>query len=164
MKNTQDKCVEKYGDPLWNIKKFENNNMTKFRIDKDLTKVIPCLPAFIYCNIDLLKPLECAFSNILSKGLGKEIVSYDGCYNPRYIRDSSNAVRTPSQLSMHAFGLALDFNANTNPLGSAGTTFSKAFIACFTDCGFTWGGNFLHRLDPMHFEYSPFLKNESINN
>jgi hypothetical protein len=46
----------------------------------------------------------------------------------------------------------LDFNAKDNPLGGK-STWSEAFVRCWTDVGWIWGGDFKTRLDAMHFQW-----------
>jgi hypothetical protein len=59
--------------------------------------------------------------------------------------------RTPSN---HSWGLALDINSLTNPMG---TTFRSnmppAMVTMWWSCGFYWGGWYRSRPDAMHFEY-----------
>ena len=75
------------------------------------------------------------------------IHSYAGCYNYRKVRGSA------TNLSLHAWGLAVDLNAPENPLGGTSTQ-APQLVAAFKDAGFFWGGNYHHRKDPMHFQYA----------
>jgi D-alanyl-D-alanine carboxypeptidase len=54
--------------------------------------------------------------------------------------------------SMHAYGAAIDFNAEGNPLGSPKNKMPKAVIAIFKAEGWRWGGDYTGRKDPMHLE------------
>lgn len=54
-------------------------------------------------------------------------------------------------LSLHAWGLAVDFNWTENPYGTANKTIPQDFIECMEKYGFTWGGRW-RVLDPHHFE------------
>jgi hypothetical protein len=59
--------------------------------------------------------------------------------------------RTPSN---HSWGLALDINARTNPMGSTfRSDLPPAVVAMWWSCGFYWGGWYRSRPDAMHFEY-----------
>jgi hypothetical protein len=78
-------------------------------------------------------------------GLWTKLVSYDGGYAWRPQRGSS-------KLSMHGFGGALDFNANTNQLGSKGDM-DPGVVQIFEDNGWEWGGRW-KRPDPMHFQFA----------
>jgi hypothetical protein len=100
----------------------------------------------INCNVDMHLPLLNALKALASLGLTKELKTFDGCFNIRAVRGSAS-------VSAHAYGLAIDINAFENKLGSAESKLSPAFVKCFTDQGFDWGGNFHSRKDPMHFSY-----------
>jgi len=64
-------------------------------------------------------------------------------------------------ISRHAFGIAIDINANTNPYqegpfeeGDPFTTDMPAwFVEAWTDAGFCWGGDWKLSKDPMHFSW-----------
>lgn len=55
--------------------------------------------------------------------------------------------------SAHAFGIALDFDANHNAFGSQRGTLPDWFIRAFMDAGWEWGGQWQgsHK-DWMHFQ------------
>ena len=59
----------------------------------------------------------------------------------------------PGVKSEHAYGRAIDVNADTNPLGSTHTDLPANIGAIARSLGLVWGGNFKNRKDPMHFEY-----------
>jgi len=89
-------------------------------------------------------------------GLRDLILTYDGSYNPRFIRGSRTT------LSNHAFGSAFDINYQWNRLGAIpalegekGTVRELVDIA--NAHGFFWGGNFQGRPDGMHFEVARLL-------
>lgn len=73
---------------------------------------------------------------------------YSGAYNPRYIRGSS------SKWSNHAFGAAIDFDAEHNGMGTGHGTMPQIVIDAFKRQGARWGGNYKNRTDPMHFEFA----------
>jgi D-alanyl-D-alanine carboxypeptidase len=78
------------------------------------------------------------------------ISNFSGCYNFRNTRGSSS-------LSMHAFGAAIDFDAENNAMyhGAGEQGFFKrdsAIVQIFKSKGWFWGGEFAFRKDPMHFE------------
>ena len=98
----------------------------------------------IYCNVDLVCDLDLIFDGIFMNGLEKEIKKFDGCFNIRKIRGSKN------RWSLHSFGLAIDFNASTNKLGTFGDMHPDIFDI-FRSYGWVWGGDF-KRKDPMHFQ------------
>lgn len=59
--------------------------------------------------------------------------------------------RTPSN---HSWGLAVDLNSLTNPMGSRLITDMPNWMpALWKEHGFRWGGDYRGRKDAMHFEY-----------
>ncbi len=87
-----------------------------------------------------------ALIQLSQERLTSELVTLDGCWNIRPVRGSS-------LLSTHAYGVAIDLNVATNKLGEK-PTLSAAFVKCFTDQGFNWGGLFKDRVDGQHFSYA----------
>jgi len=83
-------------------------------------------------------------------GLLPLIKTFDGGWNPRFVRGSTK------YLSNHAYGTAFDLNAQQNPLGSIGALVGKEgstrkLVDIALEYGVYWGGWFKRR-DPMHFE------------
>lgn len=108
------------------------------------TGTVPIIGS-VRCHRLVLPQLAAALGEIEERGLAGEIRTYDGCFVPRFIG------RDPSRpLSMHAFGLAVDFNASTNALGTRGSMHPDV-VAIFEKWGFEWGG-WWSTPDPMHFE------------
>jgi hypothetical protein len=150
------KMWAKYGSPF--TPSFKRQ-LVMWDVPADME--IGVIPKRIYCHRDLVKPLEASFRALIKSGALKELKTWDGCYNPRPIRgyerqwarfENLNPASGAKYLSTHAWGLAIDVNAFENCLGKK-PRLSKAFVKCFTDNGFTWGGTF-KRLDGMHFELS----------
>lgn len=73
------------------------------------------------------------------------VSDYYGAYNHRRIR-GRNA------WSNHAYGIAIDLNADENPLGGGKGNMPQPVIDAFYRQGFKWGGDYRGRTDPMHFE------------
>lgn len=69
-----------------------------------------------------------------------------GTYNPRKIRGSA------TKWSNHAFGAAIDVNAEDNGFNVEGNI-PPVLIAAFKSEGARWGGDYTGRTDPMHFEF-----------
>ena len=128
-------CLSRYGEPK------KEANMQVWHVPANL--VLGKIPAKIYCNRDLIEPLEKALTNVISRGLIAEITSWDGCFNIRAKKGASSA-------SLHSWGMAIDINARTNAFGKP-PTLSKALVACFKEAGFDWGGDW-SRPDGMHFQ------------
>ena len=76
-----------------------------------------------------------------------DLKEFSGAYEPRNTRGSSN-------VSAHAYGLALDINPSTNPRGSSPSAQPLAVRTSFMGAGFVDGGTWTQpfsRPDPMHF-------------
>src|SRR5581483_4051282 len=76
------------------------------------------------------------------------VTRFSGTYNYRPIRGSS-------RLSCHAFGAAIDLDAEVLPLGKPNPEHGGMPLdvsACFKAQGFFWGNDYLGRKDPMHFQ------------
>jgi hypothetical protein len=78
------------------------------------------------------------------------IKTFDGSWNPRYVRGSRTS------LSNHSWGTAIDLNARWNGLGTVGARMGcegsvRELVLIAVDHGMYWGGWF-SRKDPMHFE------------
>jgi hypothetical protein len=88
-------------------------------------------------------------------GLLRQVLTFDGSYNPRLIRGSS------TNLSNHAFGVAIDINVPWNGLGvipalkgQEGSV--RELVPIANNLGFYWGGHF-SRNDGMHFEIAKII-------
>lgn len=77
------------------------------------------------------------------------ITRFSGSYNFRPIRGSRI-------LSMHAYGAAIDFDAENNPLTYKREigclTGEHPLVKAFKLEGWIWGGDWKGRRDPMHFQ------------
>lgn len=74
------------------------------------------------------------------------------CFNFRHIIGYENA---DDHWSTHASGTAIDFNPTKHPLGKANTFSVEQRLTIRTlikKYGITWGGDWPHRPDDMHFE------------
>lgn len=75
------------------------------------------------------------------------ISNYSGAYNHRLIRGSA------SRWSNHAYGAAIDFDAEHNGFGAGKGTMPQFVVDAFKAEGALWGGDYKGRTDPMHFEF-----------
>lgn len=132
---TSVQALKKYGDPTL------EKSMVVWDVPTALE--IGVIPKKIYCNKDMIKPLEQAFKNLIDRGFVKELKTWDGCFNIRKKRGLTS-------MSLHSWGIAIDVNAAWNGLGKT-PTLSAGFVKCFTDAGFDWGGTWT-RKDGMHFQ------------
>lgn len=135
---TSAQCLKKYGEPS-----ASNKNLVLWDVPTELE--IGVIPKRIYCNKDLIKPLEAAFKALIATGCVKELKTWDGCFNIRKKRGLAS-------MSLHSWAIAIDVNAFENGLGVT-PKLSAKFVKCFTDNGFDWGGIW-QRKDGMHFQLS----------
>lgn len=108
------------------------------------TEQVPILGA-VTCHRILFPQLRAALTEVVQRGLADKIHpgEYAGCYYPRFIAGTN-------QLSLHAFGIALDLNVPGNRRGTVGEI-DRTVVSIFQRWGFTWGGDWGYT-DPMHFE------------
>lgn len=147
--------VAAFGDPKFDgsgvDQQWEAASMKSF---DDLPLVAP---RKLYIHRLIEAPLRAALQACAELGLPYTIDTI-GCFAPRQKRGVN-------QLSVHTFGIAVDINAARNqllicdvgnPLRTAPGSYDipDAWIDAFKQCGFTWGGEFQHRFDPMHFQYA----------
>lgn len=131
-------CYKKYGEP-------SDKNPWLVLWDVPANIELGVIPNKLYCNKDMIGPLTMAFQNIIDRELLDELKTFDGCFCIRNIRGSKS-------MSLHSWAVAIDFNANGNQLGQE-PKINPKLVACLTDVGFDWGGNF-KRKDGMHFQLS----------
>lgn len=151
-------CYEKWGDP--NTTFDEGSYMVVWKVPKYIWKLIPAIPRRIYCNQEMIVPLETAFLNIINRKLTKELKTWDGCFQVRPIRGYEDLVKkllaqgkvkeAMVYMSIHSWGIAIDINAAWNALGKD-PQMSPELVKCFEDAGFEWGGNW-KRKDGMHHQ------------
>lgn len=89
-------------------------------------------------------------------GLLNDILSFNGSFTPRFVRNTRGPNRP---LSSHAWGVAFDINASWNLLGQTpalpGQQGSvRKLVNSAIKWGFYWGGWWSGRPDGMHFEVS----------
>lgn len=146
---TPERLAAKYGNPH-DVESFTARNIVTWPLPPAMAAVWPKFAGHIITRITINKaiigPLCAVFLDLIDTGLVKELKTYDGAYNYRTQRGAT-------ALSMHAFGVALDFNAATNGLGKR-VTFSPAFLDVWRKHGWTCGADFkAPRVDGMHFQY-----------
>jgi hypothetical protein len=103
-------------------------------------------------NKVMFPQLRAALEEVVSSGLTSAIhpTQYGGCYVPRYI-----AHDPALGLSLHSWGIAVDFNVPENLRGTRGHM-NPELVSIFKKWGFDWGGDW-HYTDPMHFELSSLV-------
>jgi D-alanyl-D-alanine carboxypeptidase-like protein len=101
----------------------------------------------VTCHRAMVGHLRAALGELADRGLSGLVDpgDYAGCYAPRRIQPRG-------QLSLHAWGLAVDLNASRNPFRGRSRQ-DRRLVRIMEKHGFTWGGRWPTRPDPMHFEY-----------
>lgn len=115
---------------------------------------VPIFGGEVVCHRLLIPQLRGALQEIVDRGLAGLInpSQYGGCWSPRHV------LFDPSRsLSMHAWGLAIDFNIPGNEYG-ASPQMDPRIVEVFDRWGFVWGGRW-STPDGMHFELGALLRN-----
>jgi D-alanyl-D-alanine carboxypeptidase len=108
----------------------------------------------VTCHKKLFPQLRGAMRELKNKGLAGLATrgSYAGCFNPRFISSYTGSDVGPvERLSRHAWGVALDINANLNPFGAPPRQ-DPRLVRIMRKWGFNWGGRWAVP-DGMHFEW-----------
>lgn len=153
-------CFKKFGDPTTTFD--EGKYLSVWDVPEYIEQNIPTIPRRIYCNHQMVVPLEVAFLNVIDRGLKDKIKTWDGCYQVRPIRGYKSTVtklinqgkekEAMRYMSIHSWAVAIDINAAENGLGKE-PKLSPELVNCFKDAGFDWGGDW-KRKDGMHFQLS----------
>lgn len=98
------------------------------------------------CHRLVVGALHGALSELVESNLAGLVdpSGFAGCWNPRTTRSGTG-------ISRHAWGVAIDLNAGSNPTGLASVQ-DPRLVAVFARWGFTEGSRWLVP-DPGHFEY-----------
>jgi hypothetical protein len=118
---------------------------------------VPIFRGNVICHRLLIPQLRGALQEVVDRGLADLIdpTQYGGCWVPRHI------LFNPSRaLSMHAWGLAVDFNVKGNEYGNRNPTMDPRIVEIFERWGFVWGGRW-STPDGMHFELGALLQDGS---
>ena len=129
----------RYGDPR--IPGWDNKWLTTWQV-RERFPWFPKKEMIIHKHFWPM--LENAFRDLTVYGYCKEIKTFDGAFKLRNIKGSK------SVLSLHAWGAAIDMNAEENPHGASGK-WSNDFIQVMVNNGIFCGQNWIGRKDPMHF-------------
>jgi hypothetical protein len=104
----------------------------------------------VYFHKKAANQLVKVFNDWEKHNLIHNILTWDGAYNPRFVRGSKKT------LSNHAFGTAFDINYAWNKLGVIPALVGqkgcvRTLVEIANENGLYWGGHFTRR-DGMHFE------------
>lgn len=119
-----------------------------------LKHVGPYFVPRVRCHKKVAPQLEEALRTLHLRGLHGWVIAYLGCYAFRKMRGGV-------ALSRHAWGAAVDFNAEWNQLGQRPADWGqrgtlKPIVGTMQAFGFAWGGHW-RRPDGMHFEVCRLL-------
>lgn len=145
---TASQLIEQYGPP---DAAYLSENCIIWEVQNDF----PWFPAKeIYINKVFKDMLYDSFTAVQAAGLQNEITHFDGCYNKRDVRGSTD-------VSAHSYACAVDLNAAENPMVVKNVNditptdrlgkWSQGFVDAMTSSGVFFGGNFKTRPDPMHY-------------
>lgn len=108
----------------------------------------------VACHSRVMSWVASAFDELAQADLWPYVQRYGGGFAPRLIRGGAD-------YSMHTFGLAFDFDPDSNPLGArpdetrlGSTEGGRRVVDIFTRWGFMWGGHFDGRKDCQHFQWA----------
>lgn len=156
-----DRIRAKYGDP-------KTVPHPGYPLNPKLRGHVKCSPEWVKANIVKVK-LHTGKTVQLHKAIAENfrLTFQAAClasgYTPAVVwtwvpRHINRNVKDP--LSLHTWGIAVDFDSTLNPMGGKRKNGSpsvlrgeagKAFVAVFKAAGWTWGGDWGMR-DDMHFE------------
>ena len=103
--------------------------------------------ARVRCHERMVPIFTSIFVAIKDANLQDRLSSFGGCFQYRM-------QRTGTKLSTHAWGIAIDLNAESNQQGTDGNM-DAGIVQVFKDSGFEWGGDWSGRVkDPMHFQFA----------
>lgn len=106
---------------------------------------VPATGRRLYVNRYIAQPLLDALDECAALRDGYRVRTL-GCFAPRASRGN------PRLFSLHSFGLAVDINADTNPMRKPMVRdIPDAWVDVFERAGWTWGGRW-STPDPMHFQ------------
>jgi hypothetical protein len=145
----QQQMIAKYGMPG---PAYEAKFCTLWAIQEDF----PWFPvAKVFINTDFKALMYAGLKKVEADGLHAQIVTFDGCLSERPVRGSS-------AISMHSWAAAMDLNRTAGhmvqgvPVSQITTAqrlgpWSQQFVDDMKSVGLYFGGDFIHRPDPMHW-------------
>lgn len=150
----QSECLKLFGNP--STSKFERQHIVRVRTPYTLwmgdieIKRIAMNKICAESILTILENIQEYYGNDYEAMEQAGVTDFGGAWNVRTMRGGSN-------LSMHAYGLAIDLNADLNPLGKkpgwkkGSFTEDHPVVQMFRKEGWVWGGPW-SRPDGMHFQ------------
>ena len=150
----QSECLKLFGNP--STAKFERQHIVRVRTpftlwmgDVKITRIAMnkiCAESIL----TILEEIQEHYNNDYDALTAAGVTDFGGAWNVRTMRGGSS-------LSMHAYGLAIDLNADLNPLGKkpgwkkGSFTEDHPVVKIFRKHKWVWGGPWT-RPDGMHFQ------------
>ena len=142
--------VEKHGQ---SNKTWEKNNLVlvpvpyRMVLAWDDSKPVKSILIHKKCATSLSIILKAILGEYGSQGAIEDagMDLFGGSYSYRPIAGSH-------RLSCHAWGCAIDLDPEHNAIGSRKWSMPADVVSIFEAQGWTWGGRWKHRPDPMHFQ------------
>jgi hypothetical protein len=140
--------VAAFGDPSVNHAAWESSNIVRAQAPSGLQfqTLVGGSRDSVQVHRRLRDHFETLFEAIAEAGLWNRILPVSGPYAYRPVRGGT-------QLSMHAFGIAIDINPAVYAQGQARAHPEPAVVRVFQDYGYHWG-MFFPTPDPMHFQFA----------
>jgi hypothetical protein len=131
-----------------------NTPISRFRVHKLIVPDMSMILTAIYNSARMLvkKNDGEGFDTAYYDRRTLEVLAENRCnmFSGSYVYRNKRGQNVPSD---HAFGIALDFDANHNGFGSQKGTLPPWFISSFLDAGWEWGGEWHGaNKDWMHFQ------------
>lgn len=134
--------VATFGNPL--APNFERDNIVSFSLPYPLRYAGQTVTTS-RCHKLMIPVFKAVLGELKAKGLDKHVQNYSGIYAARTQRDSN-------RLSLHAFGAAIDVEAEQYPRGSK-KRMPQEVVDVFMAHGFVHGRDF-PTPDEQHFQYA----------
>lgn len=138
-----DEIIRTFGEP--NDPQFEANNIVLFTLPYTLLFEGQEVKR-ARCHKLLVENFLKAFQDVKNAGFESQVKNFSGIFNKRPQKGGSRP-------STHSWGIAIDLEAEKFPLGSS-KRFPDEIVAIFRSAGFSYGGDFQSRKDPMHFQFA----------
>ena len=131
-----------------------NTPITHFRVHKLIVPELTAILTAIYkaARMIVKKNDGDSFDTAYYDRRTLEVLAENRCnmFSGSYVYRNKRGQNVPSD---HAFGIAIDFDANHNAFGSQEGTLPAWFVSAFVDAGWEWGGQWTGtNRDWMHFQ------------
>lgn len=138
--------IDRYGKPWDDVDAWGRANLAPCKLPGLLVSLTR--RGEIWCNRDIVPILSDTLQDVCDSGLAGLVKTFDGCWNVRKQRFTTDAWST------HTWAVAVDFNAAQNQLGKQPTPEQMKLVPIFERHGWISGARFRGaRVDAMHWQY-----------